>query len=125
MSKYVRDLLQEFQSQEEIEDHFNIHVLKVKMDNDGEIEQDGNALPVTRIEIDSENSECLLHFEETTANYVTVSDAKKQLTEVVLDYEVCAAEEQELGDAFIRLDTPLIGFGENPELKCFFSVCLS
>jgi hypothetical protein len=28
-----------------------------------------------------------------------------------------------MDDAFIRLDTPLIGFGENIELKAFFAVC--
>ena len=123
MSKYVRDLLQEFQSQDEIEDHFCLHVLKVSVDESGEVEQSGNALPVTKIEIDSENEECLLHFEEVTSSSVTVSEAKAAFVSEILDYEVCAAEEKELDDAHIRLDTPLIGFGENVELKCFFAIC--
>jgi hypothetical protein len=123
LSKYARDLIQEFQAQDEIEDHFRLHVLKVSVDQGGEVEQSGNALPVTKIEIDSENEECLLHFEELSSNYVTVLEAKAVFVNEILDYEVCAAEEKELDDAHVRLDTPIIGFGENVELKCFFAVC--
>jgi hypothetical protein len=123
LSKYARDLLHEFQAQDEIEDDFRLHVLKVSVDESGEVEQSGNALPVTKIEIDAENEECLLHFEELTSNYVTVSEAKAVFVSEILDYEVCAAQEKELDDAYVRLDTPLIGFGENVELKCFFAIC--
>lgn len=123
MSKYAKDLLQEIQSQSEIEDHFRLHVLKVSVDEKGEVEQSGNALAVTKIEIDSENEECLLHFAEVAANYVTVSEARAAFVNEILDYEVCASQEKELEDTHIRFDTPLIGFGENIELKCFFAVC--
>ena len=47
MSKYVRDLLQEFETQSEVEDHFHLHVLKVTVSESDEVEQVGNALPVT------------------------------------------------------------------------------
>ena len=123
MSKYARDLLQEFESQNDIEDDFQLHVLKVNVDESGDVEQSGNAQPVTKIEMDVEAKECLLHFDESTSAYVTVSDAKSVLVNAVLDFEVCAAQEKEMDDAFIRLDTPLIGFGENIELKAFFAVC--
>ncbi len=123
LSKCVRDLLHEFESQVDIADDFQLHVLKVLVDESGEVEQSGSAQPVTKIEIDSESKECLLHFEESTSNYVTVSDAKTAFVCAVLDYEVCAAQEKETDDAHIRLDTPLIGFGENAEIKCFFAVC--
>lgn len=123
MSKHARDLLQEFESQNDIEDDFQLHVLKVNVDESGEVEQSGNAQPVTKIEIDSENKECLLHFDEKTSEYVTVSDAKSVFVSAVLGFEVCAAQEKEIDDAYIRLDTPLIGFGENVELKAFFAVC--
>ncbi len=123
MSKYARDLLQEFESQNDIEDDFQLHVLKVNIDESGDVEQSGNAQPVTKIEIDLEGKECLLHFAESTSEYVTVSDAKSVFVNAVLDFEVCAAQEKEMDEAFIRLDTPLIGFGENIELKAFFAVC--
>ena len=123
LSKFARDLLQEFEAQIDIEDDFQLHILKVNVDDSGEVEQSGNAQPVTKIEIDFENKECLLHFDESTSEHVSVSDAKSLFVGAVLDFEVCAAQEKEIDDAYIRLDTPLIGFGENVEIKVFFAVC--
>ena len=123
MSKSARDLLVEFDLQSEIEDDFHLHVLKVAIDENGEVEQSGNAQPVTKIEIDHENNECLLHFDEDTSSHVTISDAKSSLVDGVLDYEVCAAQEKTFDDSYVRIDTPLVGFGENFELKYFFAVC--
>ena len=128
MSKHVRDLILEFEIQREVEDHFRLHVLKVTLGENGEAEDFGNALPVTKIEIDAESEECLLHFDEQSDDCVTITEAKalllnEILADEVLGYEVFAAEEKELDDSHVRLDTPLIGFGENAELKCFFVVC--
>jgi hypothetical protein len=133
MSKHVRDLLFEFDVQSEVEEHFRLHVLKVTLNENGEAEEFGNALPVTKIEIDSKSKECLLHFDEHSLDCVTIKEAKAllineevvndSLVDSVLGYEVFAAEEKELDDSHVRLDTPLIGFGENAELKCFFVVC--
>ena len=128
MSKHVRDLLFEFEVQTEVEEHFRLHVLKVTLNENGEAEEFGNALPVTKIEIDLEDKECLLHFDEQSSDGVTITEAKaiflnENLSEDVQGYAVFAAEEKELDDSHVRLDTPLIGFGENAELKCFFVVC--
>lgn len=124
MSKHVRDLLFEFEVQSEVEEHFRLHVLKVTLNENGEAEEYGNALPVTKIEIDSEDKECLLHFDEHSANSVSIAEAKALLIDgEVQGYEVFAAEEKERDDAHVRLDTPLIGFGENAEQNCFFVVC--
>jgi hypothetical protein len=133
MSKYVRDLLLEFETQSEVEEHFALHVLKVTLNENGEAEEFGNALPVTKIEIDAEDGECLLHFDEQSSDSVTIAEAKTllineeivdgSLVNKMLGYEVFAAEEKELDDSHVRLDTPLIGFGENAEMKCFFVVC--
>lgn len=123
MSKSARDVLQEFASQAEVRDDFHLHILKVKVDDNGEVEQAGNALPVTHLEIDAESNECLLHYEEGASAQVSVSDVKAAFVGAVLDYEVCASQEAILDDTHVRLDTPLIGFGENTEIKCFFAVC--
>jgi len=129
MSKHVRDLLFEFEVQTEVEEHFRLHVLKVTLNENGEAEEYGNALPVTKIEIDSEDKECLLHFDEHSTDCVTITEAKalfineEGIDDEVQGYEVFASEEKELDDSHVRLDTPLIGFGENAELKCFFVVC--
>jgi hypothetical protein len=123
LSKNARDLLQEFSSQTDIADDFQLHVLKVNVSESGEVEPAGNAQPVITIDIDSENKECLLHFDEATSEPVTVADIKALFVNDVLDYEVCASQEKDVDDAVIRLDTPLIGFGEIVETKVFFVVC--
>lgn len=133
MSKHVRDLLLEFETQSEVEEYFRLHVLKVTLNENGEAEEFGNALPVTKIEIDSESEECLLHYAEQSSEFVTIAEAKtllsnevmvgSSLVNTMLGYEVFASEEKELEDSHVRLDSPLIGFGENAELKCFFVVC--
>lgn len=123
MNKSAKELLEEFTSQDVITDDFQLHVLKVKIDGNGEIEEAGNALTVTKIEFDHQDKECLLHYEEGSTDFVTVADAKAKITDDVLTYEVCAAQIEERDDAFVRLDTPLIGFGENVDIKCFFAIC--
>ena len=105
-----------------------LEVLKVTLNENGEAEEFGNALPVTKVEIDSEDKECLLHFDEQSTDYVTITEAKalfisEEGNDDVQGYEVFAAEEKELDGSLVRLDTPLIGFGENAELNCFFVVC--
>ena len=123
MSKQVKDLLEEFAAEESIQSDFNLHILKVSVDENGEIEEMGNALPVFNIEIDNESQAVLLHYVEASDVLVSVADAKAVLTNELLDYEVCAAQLTETPEAVLRADTPLIGFGENVEFKCFFGVC--
>jgi hypothetical protein len=125
LSKTARDVLEEFEAQTQIADDFGIHVLKVKVGENDDVEQQGNAQPVVKIEIDHEDKECLLHYEEGASAYVTVSDLKAEFISEVLEYEVCAAQEKILEGSHVRLDTPLVGFGENFELKYFFTVCVA
>lgn len=122
MSKTAKDLLQEFQDQNGIEDDFQIHILNVVVNDKDEVMQTGQAQPVIKIEIDHDNRECLLHFEENKSTFVTVLDIKEKITDEMLDYAVCAAQEKTFDDSCVRIDSPLIGFGENFELKCFFAV---
>jgi len=123
LSKQVKEFLQELASPIDVEDDFQLHVLKVSFDDAGEVEQSGSPQPVTKIEIDEESKECLLHYEQSASQPVTLLDVKNIFKDRLFDFEVCAAQEQETEEAFIRLDTPLIGFGENVELKIFFVIC--
>lgn len=123
MSKSVHDLLQEFASQTAISDDFQLHVLKVKITHSGEAEQVGNAQAVNAIEIDSDSQECLLHFAQSCDKVISVLEAKSVFAGVEQSFEVCVSEEKDTDDAVLRLDTPLIGFGENIETKAFFVVC--
>ena len=123
MSKYVKDLLAEFATQEDIKDNFKLHVLQVTLDDQGEIEQCGNALPVTKLEIDATSKELLMHFTQESKSSVSVAQAKAICVSDIVDYEVFASQAKETDAALLQLDTPLLGFCENIEHQYFFSVC--
>lgn len=123
MSKYVEELLIEFNLQEAITDDFSLYILTVKVDEAGEVESFGSAQPVTHIEIDHDSKACLLHFAEDAPFAAGVGDARSVLAQCEPGYEVCAAQVQELDDKTIRTDSPLVGFGENIDEQCFFAVC--
>jgi hypothetical protein len=123
LSKSVRELLQEFDQQAIVEGDFSLHILRMVIDPDGEVEQSGNAQVVFKVEFDHEDGECLLHFIESSLNKVTVDGFKTLISPDVLDYEVCAAQEKVVDGSCLRYATPLIGFGENVEQKCFFAIC--
>lgn len=123
LSKYVKDLLEEFATQEHIKDDFKLHVLQVTLDDKGEIEQCGNALPVTKLEIDTTSKELLMHFTQESETCVNVAQAKAMCVSGIVGYEVFASRVKETDEALLQLETPLLGFGENIEHKYFFSVC--
>jgi len=108
---------------DQVGDDFRLHILKVAVDADGEVQQQDQALPVTRMEIDAEDQECLLHYSDHSEEGLTLAAIKAQLTAVEQDYELCASEEKVVDGDLLRYDTPLNGFGENTELKVFFAVC--
>ncbi|MFT5578425.1 MAG: hypothetical protein ACI9WS_001179 [Paraglaciecola psychrophila] len=123
MSKCVSELLLELQMYDQVSDDFRLHILKVVVDADGEVEQQDQAIPVTRLEIDAEDKECLLHYGDHSGQALTLAAITAQLTEAEQDYELCASEEKLVDGNLLRYDTPLIGFGENTEINVFFAVC--
>lgn len=123
MSKFVEELLIEFNLQEAITDDFSLYILTVQVDDAGEVESFGSAKPVTHIEVDHESKACLLHFANDAPFAAGVDDAREVLEQCEPGYQVFAAQEQELEDKVIRTDSPLVGFGENVDEQCFFAVC--
>ncbi len=124
MSKTVADLLHEFSFEHAVEDDFCLHVLKVTVGASEVVEQLGGALPIVKVEIDHQDRTCLLHFEESDNDAITITLVRDVLVPEVLGYEVFAAQEKVVDEACLRYETPLIGFGENIELRCFFAICL-
>ena len=128
MSKTVSELVQELAEQSQIEGHFNVHVLKVVINESGDVEESAQALPVTGVVFDSEEQECYLYFAEDNAlepeqKVLSVADLSAQLNNEYQDYLLFAAQEKETEDAVLQLTTPLIGFGENEAQQSFFVIC--
>lgn len=130
MSKTVSELTQELAEQPQIGAHFNVHVLKVVISEDGEIEQGAQALPVTRVVLDEAEQECYLYFSDedeqdqgADQNALSVANLKTHLNSDIQDYLLFAAQEKETEEAVLQLTTPLIGFGENEAENNFFVIC--
>ncbi len=122
MSKLVIDVVSEFQSLDVIEDDFELFVLSVKINESGEITSTESIEPVNRIEADIENQECLLHV-TSNGEALRMVEAIQAISKVNADYSLCSAQEETLEDSWVRIDNPIIGFGENIDLKRFFVVC--
>ena len=122
LSKLVSDLVEELQTLDEVDDEFKCFVLSIKIDDEGEITSTESTEPLVSLKADNENQECLFYF-EATGKALTVAKVKQELSAIDTDYFICSAEEKTIDDSFVRIDSPIIGFGENIDLKKFFLVC--
>lgn len=122
MSKLARDVVNEFHSLDVIEDDFELFVLSVKINDYGEIISTESIEPVSRVESDNENQECLLHI-SPSGEPLKICEAVGRIGVLNPDYALCAAQEETIDNSWVRIDNPIIGFGENLDLKRFFVVC--
>ena len=122
MSKLISDLINEFQTIDEIQDDFELFIMSIKIDESGEYDSSESILPVNRIEIDSENEECLFYFGTHDSDAITVATTADKIKTITPNFLLCSAEEKTVEDKTLRLDNPIIGFGENVEQKRFFLV---
>jgi hypothetical protein len=128
LSKYGKELIDEFEVHGDIEDHFTLHVLKVAIDAEGQITESGAALVVVNVEVDAHSNECLLHYasennDGVNSEGVSVAQIKEMMNDTLKEYEFFATQEREEDGTILRYDSPLIGFGESIEQNCFFVIC--
>ena len=122
MSKLINDLITEFHSLDEIEDSFGFYIMWIQLDDEGEITSSDSLKPVSHIEIDKEDQACLFHFTEN-GEAMNIAEAIEVINSENSEYALFSAEETTLDDEHVRIDNPIIGFGENVEQRCFFIVC--
>ena len=120
MSKLIIDLVNEFQSLDEITDDFELFIMSIKIDEFGEYDSAETILPVSHIEVDSNKEECLFHFGSSDA--MDIVTTLEKIKSIDTNYLLCSAEEKTFDGATVRVDNPIIGFGENIEQKRFFLV---
>ena len=122
MSKLISDLIHEFHSLDEIEDDFEFFIMNIVIDENGDVESSDAIEAITKIEIDETNQECLF-YSDPEGNAKFIGEAIKEISSVSSEYQLCSAVENTIEDSFIRIDNPIIGFGENIEQRRFFVVC--
>ena len=122
MSKYIGCIINELEESEVVGDDFGLFVILLKIDDDGEIIATESIEPIGKIGVDIEHEECLFHImpgEEA----IKISEAYAELASIDSAFSLVSATEQEFDDSWVRIDNPVIGFGENIDEKRFFIAC--
>lgn len=122
MSRYVGCIINELEESEIVEDNFGLFAIFLKIDESGEIELTESIVPVGKVGFDIESEECLLHV-SPGGEPITISDAYAELVTIDSGFSLVSALEQRFDDSWVRIDYPVIGFGENINEKRFYIAC--
>ncbi|BBM02962.1 hypothetical protein [Microbulbifer sp. GL-2] len=122
MSKYVGCIINELEESEVIDNDFGLFVISVKIDDSGEIYETESIEPINKIGVDIEHEECLFHV-SSGKEALKVSEAYTEIAMIDSGFSLVSALEKTLDDSWVRIDNPVIGFGENIDDKRFFIVC--
>ncbi len=105
-----------------IPSRYPIFVLSAELNSDSEIISQKPAVSVERIEVNHSSRELLLNKKEG-GKPVLIEALRVVGNEEVLKYDVCAAEEYADAETTIRIDSPLVGTGENHAEGRFLALC--
>ncbi|WP_226669123.1 hypothetical protein [Microbulbifer aggregans] len=122
MSKYVSCILNELDESELVGDDFELFVILLNMDDSGEITSAESIEPIGKVGFDIENEECLFYM-TPGKKAAKVSDVYSEIESIDSSFTLVSALEKKLHGSWIRIDNPVIGFGENIEEKRFFIAC--
>ncbi|MBU2875035.1 hypothetical protein [Marinobacter salexigens] len=124
MSKYVGCIINELEESEVIDDDFDMFVLSVKIDDSGEIYGTESIEPIAKIGVDIEHEECLFQI-LPGKEALKVSEAYSEIETIDSGFSLVSAFSKTFNDSSVRIDNPVIGFGENIDDKRFFIVCMA
>ena len=122
LSKYVGCIINELEESEIVDDDFGLFVIFLNIDESGEIDSTKSIEPIGKIGFDIDSEECLLHIlpdEEA----LKISEAYAEIATIDSRFSLVSALEKKFEDSWVRIDNPVIGFGENIDEKRFFIVC--
>ena len=122
MSKYVGCIINELEESEVVDNDFGLFVISLNIDDSGEIKSTESIDPVGKIDADIESEECLFHI-IPSEKALTISEAYAEIATIDSRFSLVSAIEQEFDGSWVRIDNPVIGFGENTDEKRFFIVC--
>ena len=122
MSKYVGCIINELEESEVIDNDFGLYVISLNIDDSGEITSTESIESVGKIDADIESEECLFYV-TPDKKALTISEAYAEIETIDSRFSLVSSIEQEFDDSWVRIDNPVIGFGENTDEKRFFIVC--
>lgn len=122
MSRYVGCIINELEESEIVDNDFGLFAIFLKVDESGEIESTESIVPVGKVGFDIESEECLLHV-SPGGKPIIIADAYGELVSIDSRFSLVSALEQKFDDSWVRIDYPVIGFGENIDEKRFYIAC--
>lgn len=122
MSKYVSCIINELEESESIGDDFELFVIALNFDDSGQICSTESIEPIFEIGIDIENEECLF-YTKLGEKALEIQEAYAELETIESSFSLVHASEHEVSGSVVRIDNPVIGFGENIDEKRFVIVC--
>ena len=122
MSKYVGCIINELEESEVVGDDFGLFVIFLNIDGSGEITSTESIEPISKIGFDIETEECLFHV-SPGFEAIKITEAYAEIATIDSGFSLVSAVEQKFDDSWVRIDNPVIGFGENIDEKRFFIVC--
>mgnify|MGYP003151198613 CR=1 FL=1 len=122
MSKYVGCIINEFDESDIVDGNFELFLISLNMDESGEITSTESIEPIIKVGFDIENEECLFHV-GPGKKAAKVSDVYAEIETIDSGFSLVSALEKKCQGSWIRIDNPVIGFGENIDEKRFFIVC--
>jgi len=122
LSRYVGCIINELEESEIVDNDFGLFAIFLKVDESGEIESTESIVPVGKVGFDIESEECLLHV-SLGGKPIIIADAYGELVSIDSRFSLVSALEQKFDDSWVRIDYPVIGFGENIDEKRFYIAC--
>jgi hypothetical protein len=122
LSKYVGCIINELEESEVVDNDFGLFVVSLNIDDSGEITSTESIEPVGKIDADIDSEECLFHI-TSSENALTISEAYAEIETIDSRFSLVSAIEKKFDGSWVRIDNPIIGFGENIDEKRFFIVC--
>jgi len=122
LSRYVGCIINELEESEIVDNDFGLFAIFLKVDESGEIESTESIVPVGKVGFDIESEECLLHV-SPGGKPIIIADAYGELVSIDSRFSLVSALEQKFDDSWVRIDYPVIGFGENIDEKRFYIAC--
>ncbi|WP_445363530.1 hypothetical protein ACJJIQ_01935 [Microbulbifer sp. ANSA003] len=123
MSKHVSCIINELEESEIADDDFSLFMILLKIDDSGEVTSTESIEPIGKIGVDIDNEECLFHI-ATYGKPLKISEAYAEIETIDSRFSLVSVIEKEFDDSsWVRMDNPVIGFGENVNEKRFFIVC--
>lgn len=127
MGKTVKDLLADVGCGDDLDGGYAVLALFYSERAEDSSVEGAVLQSVVRVAVDSQNREllCFLADKNEANSAIALSALVDAAEEKIQDFQVCLAKEDTIDGNYIRIDIPIIGFGENHVQRRYLLVASS